>query len=135
MRKLYTYGYGGSRTAEADLQSYVLAAGAVILDIRHKPFSRVPGMSGKALKVRFPGGYAHLPALGNLNYQGGPIQLVDVEEGIRQVVWWLEVRPAVLLCGCKDAATCHRSSVTELAQERWPGLQVRHLKAGERITG
>lgn len=77
--------------------------------------------------------YTHIKALGNLNYRGGTIILVDAENGIKSlaaILNWPGIDAIVLLCGCRDVHTCHRKVVAELAAERladrW-SIKVQHL--------
>ena len=142
MNTIYTYGYGGSRTAQADLKAYVLA-GAVILDIRYSRRSSVPGMNEYQLSAvlnygyddgSFPTNYAVCGTLGNINYRsGGPIRLASPMQGLDELGSRLHLKSVVLLCGCANVEVCHRKDVAEMAQSRWPSVLVRHLKPGDRI--
>lgn len=129
--KLFTYGYlGGSL---ADLRAYV-AAGATILDTRLVPQSRVPYFR-RSLLERELGRYVWQPALGNLNYKvrGGPIELANWPAGWITLRHLLDRGPTVLLCACREARTCHRSTIATLAQIERPELQVIHLAPGDRF--
>ena len=66
-----------------------------------------------------------MPAFGNRNYKGGPVEIVDYQAGKSLVA--AHPRPVILLCVCRDPATCHRADVARrLAGE---GFQVRELDA------
>lgn len=121
---LYTFGYSGRRPEE--LLALAEQLDAIITDIRFSPRSRVPQWSGGRL-VRFLGDrYCHLPALGNRNYKGGPMELVDPETGIAQVADLLAHQPVVLLCVCADVERCHRRLAAEAITARY-GVSVTHL--------
>ncbi len=64
---LCTYGYTGGRLE--DLQAYA-AAGALILDVRYSPWSRVPQWQQRALQDVLGGRYEWCRALGNTHYRG-----------------------------------------------------------------
>ncbi len=136
MNLLALFGYGGNPHALTDLEA-LTASGAALIDIRYSPKTGIPGLGREALLRRFGTSYTHLPDLGNRNYRGGPIELVDAERGLEALGAWLMIRPCVLLCGCghKRAGECHRTEVGRLAQERWPGLEVRELGPGGRQAG
>ena len=65
--------------------------------------------SSAALRAQFgPWDYYHIPALGNVNYRGGPIVIADYAAG-KHVIEDLRsrARTVVLLCVCADVQTCH----------------------------
>lgn len=132
MNLLATYGYTGGTVA--DLQAY-RAAGAWIADVRYSPRSRVVQWRGEELANVLGARYVQLGfLLGNRNYRsGGPIQIVDLENGLPILRDLLKARPVVLLCACEHAAGCHRKVIADAAVARWPELVVRHLKPGERL--
>jgi uncharacterized protein (DUF488 family) len=110
MHPLYTYGYlCGDRTRVDAL----IAAGAILVDIRLVPRSRKPGFNASQLAARYGDAYEHCEALGNRNYKGGPIRLVDETRGIAFVLARLMGQPVILMCGCRDAATCHRTYIAK----------------------
>ena len=76
LHKLYTYGYSG-RTPHK-LQTLAKQLEAVVADIRFSPRSRIPDWSGGRLQKLLGDRYRHLPALGNRNYKGGPVEFVDL---------------------------------------------------------
>ena len=132
MNRLYTYGY--SKGSIDDLIGYA-AAGAVIVDVRYRAASRNPVWAKSRLGGALTPQYCHLPSLGNVNYRsGGPIVLADADGGLEKLGALLERAPVVILCACSDVRTCHRLTVANEAQARWPLLQVTHLKPGERLV-
>jgi uncharacterized protein (DUF488 family) len=98
---------------------------ALVVDIRFSPRSRIAHWSGGRL-AKLPGNrYYHLPALGNRNYKGGPVDIVDLEGGMAQVAALLARQPVILLCVCSDLHRCHRLLVAEAVAAR-SAVQVIH---------
>lgn len=127
---IYTAGYGAGWSIET-LRQALEKTGAALVDIRQAPWSRSPQWQKQTLAAAFGDRYAHVPALGNLNYRGGPIRLANPDLGAAQVGRLLERWPAVLLlCGCKDVEHCHRKIAAERCAvslaERWQ-IEVVHL--------
>lgn len=110
--KIYTIGYTGRKPEE--IKQAVRERGAVLLDIRFSPRSRVPQWTKKRLTELLGERYKHVKALGNINYKGGPIELVDFEAG-KAIIDGFEV-PVVLMCACKDQHRCHRTTVAQMLQ-------------------
>jgi uncharacterized protein (DUF488 family) len=122
---IYSVGYTGVPIAA--FQSFVDAHELLVVDVRHRPFGRNAVYNRAALQARFGGRYVHVPALGNVNYRGGPIALVDEATGLEQVRALLAVGPIALLCVCADPTTCHRTVVTDrLAAEGYPIVHFQH---------
>lgn len=115
---VFTLGYSGRSVEE--IAAAVEERDALLFDIRLVARSRDPRWSGKQLRERFGERYRHVPALGNLNYKsGGPVALSDAEAGLAVVEEAIGAGQAVvLLCACKDAATCHRAAVAALLRGR-----------------
>lgn len=120
---LYTIGYSGlDRNA---LAAFVQAEGALVIDTRLVPQSRLPQWRKAALERALGERYRHVVELGNVNYKtDGPVELKDQTNGLRIVLQALAEQPVVLLCGCRDVVTCHRKTVAELTG--WP--RVEHLR-------
>lgn len=124
MHTLYTLGYAGVDSAK--LAEFINEKGWRVFDTRFNPRSRQPqwnwGKLNEAMKK-----YEHVAALGNVNYKnGGEIKLVDEALGVDAIKKALLQEPVVLLCGCKDLHTCHRSYIAERAREQL-GCEVIHL--------
>lgn len=110
--KLYTLGYAG-RTLD-DLVALVDTHQATLMDIRYSPRSRLPGFNKASLAQHLGQRYVHCPALGNRNYQGGPIALADYPAGLAHVRTLLTTTPVlILLCVCRNVQACHRTNVAE----------------------
>ena len=123
--KLFTYGYAGGKPE--DLQSFLEETGALLVDIRMSPRSKMAQWTGQALRERFGTTYLHLPQLGNLNYaNGGPIKLANPAQALDRLRPILAERSIILLCACYDWQRCHRlTAATFLADEL--GCEVEHL--------
>lgn len=126
MKRLLHFGYQGKKPA--DLLP-TIEAGAVIVDCRIQPFSRFNAAWNKGgLEKLLGDGYQHARVLGNVNYKGGPIELVDPEAGLNLLGQLLEQQDVVVMCVCSNYAQCHRKVVVELAQARWPELETGPLE-------
>jgi uncharacterized protein (DUF488 family) len=110
---LYTLGYSGW-TPQA-IQEEAPAHNAVVCDIRYSPVSRHPQWRKRRLAQLLGAGYQHMQALGNRNYKtGGPIELADYEAGKQVIAAILATgQSIILMCACKDIATCHRRTAAE----------------------
>jgi uncharacterized protein (DUF488 family) len=122
---LYSFGYQGRAVDE--ISRLIQTTGGVLVDVRMVPSSRIATWRQGPLIRRFGGSYLHVGALGNRNYRGGPIELVDALAGMRIVMELLERRPVVLMCGCRDAATCHRTVIAQQIAAAMPGLRVEQV--------
>jgi len=120
---LHTFGYSGRWPDE--LQALAERLDALVVDIRFSPHSRNPDWSGGRLQQQLGERYYHLPALGNRNYQGGPIAFVDLEAGVAAVGELLEQRAVILLCACAEVRRCHRLLAAEAIAVQY-GVLVEH---------
>jgi uncharacterized protein (DUF488 family) len=123
--KVYTIGYSG-RTPEGVLAIMNELGGAVLVDVRFKPVSRFqPQWNGKSLANLLGPLYVPLPEFGNVNYKEGPIEIADYAAGVAKLR--ALGKPAVLMCVCKDAATCHRTTLAGML--RADGFEVEEVPA------
>lgn len=127
---LCTVGYRGrSFSAFADLLAEH-GVGALI-DVRHAAETRKKTFAKSTLRTKLPERgirYEHIKALGNRNYRGGPIQIVDLDAGIAEVERVLaEHRTVALMCACPVVDDCHRALVAATLHERAPELEIVHL--------
>lgn len=112
---IYTTGYLAGWTPEA-LTAAVAEKGAVLCDIRFMPQSRVPGWNRVQLERLMGARYRHLKELGNRNYKGGEISLMDLAEGLQKVdALFDRFDNVILMCACRDRQRCHRRLVADEA--------------------
>lgn len=123
MHPLYTFGYSGRLPHE--LLALAEYLDAVVVDIRFSPRSRIPDWTAGRLTKLLGERYRHLPALGNRNYKGGPIEFVDLAEGVVMVGELLRKRPVILLCACAEVQRCHRLPAAEAIVARY-GVTITH---------
>ena len=107
---IYTLGYTGITLAQ--LQALLDAHQAILVNIRYRPSSRNPSFRQHALQGRLGSRYVHVGALGNRNYQGGPIAIVDLDAGIATVGSFPDQRPSHC---CASAPTS-----TGVTARAWP---------------
>ena len=139
--KLYTIGYQG-RTIEEVVNLLWDYDIRVLIDVRHKPRSRIKDLSEKPLKKRLEGeglAYACLYELGvpsdarrdlcveeiKQYYDG----ILSSNEGVLRLINLLidEGVAAALLCFERDYHQCHRQWIAEKLQQMNPDLKVVHL--------
>ncbi len=54
----------------------------------------------------------------NLNYQSdGPVEIVNLELGLKEVLILAQRRPVVLMCICKELCNCHRETIADALRE------------------
>ena len=125
---IYTLGYAQWDIGEVEAQ--VNDLDAVLVDVRRSPNTTKPGFAKPDLQARFDDRYVHLPAFGNVNYRGGPIELAAPDQGLQEIqaLDW----PPILMCGCQHPERCHRSVVAHRIADDLGGT-VKHLRSpGER---
>lgn len=122
--RIYTLGY--AHWSVEEVESELEARTAVLVDIRHVPATTKPGFSKSELNTQFDAQYVHVPGFGNVNYDGGPVELADSRRGTKEIRE-LE-HPPVLMCGCQSPHHCHRSLVAELLADAMQGPIV-HLRS------
>lgn len=108
-RRVLTLGY--SARMPEDIRVLVEQHRGILVDVRYSAASRHPRWSKAGFERLLGARYVHCPALGNVRYrQGPPIEIADLDAGVR-FLEALSAPVAFVMCACKDAATCHRSSV------------------------
>jgi len=118
MRQVYLTGYTGKKPA--DLKAMVERMGARLIDIRYSPNSRVPQWRQAALTELLGDAYYGLPAFGNKAFRERRIEISNFYSGESWLFWHFKdhpEQPVILMCACKDAATCHRTEVGNLLRE------------------
>jgi hypothetical protein len=122
---VYPLGYSAAGTEQriADLMD---DPAMLLIDTRLKPYSWREGWRKEALQKKWGERYrcaGHV--LGNRNYQGGPIDIVNLPVGIRGLQMYLdEGHDLILLCECQLFASCHRKVIVEKLQAARPGVRV-----------
>jgi uncharacterized protein (DUF488 family) len=92
----------------------VVELNLTVADVRFRPSSQDPRWCRETLAKRLGARYRWIRDLGNRNYKGGPIELVDVDSGLEKLRTLLAAGDVVVLCVCADPARCHRTVVTSL---------------------
>jgi uncharacterized protein (DUF488 family) len=89
----------------------------LLVDIRYAPGSKRPGFNAEDFRREMGRDYVWMRYLGNKNFRGGDIELVDFEKGVKMIDTLLEDgRPVVLMCACGRPDHCHRKVVGQLLQ-------------------
>jgi uncharacterized protein (DUF488 family) len=122
--EIYTLGYAAWTVEEVVEQAQTLDA--ILVDVRRAPYTTKPGFKKEELRSRFGDRYVHIPGFGNVNYEGGPIELAQPEEGLDAIR--ALSRPPILMCGCTSPTQCHRSTVATLLAEQMDA-DVTHLRS------
>ena len=120
-QRVYTLGYSGRSPAE--IRQFAEGLDAIVFDVRFSPRSRVPHWSRKRLSEFLGDRYQHVRALGNRNYRSGPIELEDFPAGLALIQD--SERPVILMCACRDSASCHRTTIAGMLREI--GMEVSEL--------
>jgi len=115
---LYDLGYSELKSP-ALLLDAVRALDALLVDCRFKPSSRDPRYRYNYLAKRLGPQYIHLPSLGNRNFRGGPIEIVDLDAGLENIRKFLENSRVILMCGCWNREECHRKLIVQVFSARY----------------
>jgi len=143
--KVYALGYAGRTISDIETTLRELDEEAILVDVRLAPYSSNPSFKKSALESKFGSRYVHFKEFGNRNYRGphdDPVELVDYNSGREKLAYLIsEVRgggikdrgcgdcdhsstgvdmvpkAAVLMCGCRDAASCHRTVILAMLKE------------------
>lgn len=131
---LYTLGYTGLKPD--DLISYLDHTGAMLVDVRFSAKSMQPRWTRKGLtEMVGQHRYIHIRALGNKNYKGGPVELLDPDGAVMEMAELLPLKPAILLCACADWRECHRTVAADwLANRLGPELVARIVHLPTRFS-
>ncbi len=116
---VYSIGYAGR--SHHEIEQMVTSMDATLVDIRYSPRSAKAGFNKSQLKKALGERYVHLPDFGNDNYSDDdkPIEIHDYEAGLAKLRHETanSERPVVLMCGCKDVHTCHRTLLGQRLNE------------------
>lgn len=116
---IYSIGYSIREDQQRLIEIMNADPRAIIIDTRKSPVSRIEGWNESELRKAWHNRYQWLGmTLGNVNYKpedrSKGIQLVDEETGIRTLINGLKYdHSIILLCGCQDACTCHRTYIAK----------------------
>ena len=118
-RKVYPVGYGIDGAAQY-IERLMEQPQMLLIDTRFSPKSRWAEWREGVLREKYGPRYRTAGAyLGNVNFQGGPIQIADLEEGLRGLRLYLdEGHDLILLCQCLDYSSCHRKVIVDQLVER-----------------
>jgi uncharacterized protein (DUF488 family) len=141
MPVVFSVGYEG-RDAPAIVQALVDARVDVLVDVRLTPISRKPGLSKARLGEALASAgisYRHDRALGNPKDNRDAFRGPDVDEArrrfaarlsngsrgaLKELVELARDSRVAVLCVERDPHRCHRSVITEAAQEMSPGIAI-----------
>lgn len=113
---IYHFGYTG-RDLE-DITSRIAQSGAILVDIRYSPRSRVPSWRQAAFEKHLGRRYRWKgDLLGNRNYGGGPVDIVDLSQGLQFIQDSARQCPVVIMCVCAKVEGCHRQPILLALQE------------------
>lgn len=131
--KVYPFGYAAPGASEV-LRELMASPRALLIDTRYMPHSTHVEWRRKSLEQRYGQRYRWAGQfLGNRNYKGGEIELVDPATGICGLRKYLdEGYDLVLLCACQDYAQCHRHVIIDLLLEQMPTVEIVHQAAAQR---
>lgn len=122
MKTAYLTGYTGKPTRNPEqLRQLAINLGAVVVDSRYNPQSRVAHWNREALRnIVGRSAYLHLRSFGNRNYRAGSILLDNPDHGLN-LLNQHTTETFIILCG----ETCHRKQVGEyLAANGWTVREV-----------
>jgi Protein of unknown function, DUF488 len=114
---LYDLGYNDVGKHIDLLEKFVEHHDCILVDIRHKAWSKDVAWRDSSLRKMFGKRYAHLPNLGNINYSmhGENIQYVNFDYGLQELgrLMFLQQKSVIVMCACWDRDHCHRLGVVE----------------------
>ena len=122
----HVYPLGYSTPGAQERIEELLEKKTLIIDTRLKPWSHNVFWRKEELENVYGGRYRWAgKVLGNENYQGGPIKLVDPDTGIRGLTRYLnEGYDLILMCQCKTFSSCHLHTICNLLKESMPDVEV-----------
>ena len=116
--KLFTYGYN-SHPIDGVLRHLASNGVRHVVDVRLKPFSRNPAYRQGPLRSFLTSAgirYTHMPDLGNRNYKGGPVDLVDASKIVVLLELIEKEEGVCILCVCERSEDCHRRLISDTLQ-------------------
>ena len=132
MKTAYLTGYTGKPTRNpAQLKQLAVNLGAVVVDARYSPYSRVLHWDGSALMGALGADrYMWVRQFGNRTYKQGIITLDNPSRGL-DLLNNHTADKFIILCACADGESCHRKQVGEyLAAHGWTVREVTQVEWG-----
>jgi hypothetical protein len=122
--KIIPFGYSNGGITE--LERLMSDEWAYLVDIRLSPRSKFQAFNQEALQARFHSRYIPMPELGNVNYRNDqPIRIAHPDRGIARLMNGIrQGYTIVLMCGCKQYASCHRRTVINLLTTAMPDVSI-----------
>ncbi|HEY4387798.1 MAG TPA: hypothetical protein VGN34_25390 [Ktedonobacteraceae bacterium] len=122
---VYPIGYSAAG-AEQRIAELMEQTNMLLIDTRLKPYSWREAWRKEALQAKWNERYRWAGrVLGNSNYRGGPIEIVDPATGIRGLQMYLdEGHDLILLCECATWDHCHRKVIVEKLLEARTDVRV-----------
>jgi len=122
---LFDLGYNDLKK-HTELARIAVYLDAYVADLRFVPNTRNPEFSKTTLSAVLAERYYHFGELGNKNYRGNDVQIVDLETGLPKLHELLQVKPVIIMCACWDRKGCHRMVVAAEYQKAY-GLATKPL--------
>jgi hypothetical protein len=123
---IFSFGYN-NQNVSIERVSELVTAGALLIDIRLKPFSRKATWNRTNLAKKFGESYLWAEGAGNRNYKGGPILLANPEPEYERLCKLLSAgKDLIIMCCCESHERCHRRCVIE-ELVRQTGAKVKYL--------
>lgn len=125
MPKVYTMGYAQLGAAQR-LDELMSEQSMLLIDTRMSPRTSYKPWDGNMLRNVWGKRYRQAGQfLGNVNYQGGPIQIANPSIGVDGLIrYLLEGHDLVLLCGCKNYSECHRHVIVDMLRQKRPDIEI-----------
>lgn len=128
---LYTVGYTGI-TAEIfrnAMHNFFESQGGNLIDTRYRAWSQNPDYRSGALRAALGANYIAMgERFGNVNYKSPELGIRLANPDASILIGLLREAPQIIMCGCKDHTTCHRTHVAQLVMDAMPDkAQIIHL--------
>ncbi len=132
-RKVYPVGYSMNGALQY-VDRLMAQPQMLLIDTRFSPKSWSVDWRKESLREKYGNRYRLAGAyLGNLNFQGGPIELADPDTGIQGLCRYLEEGyDLILLCQCQDYHRCHRKVIVDLLLQQ---ISVEVVQPGPAAAG
>jgi len=124
MMRVHHYGYSAYGAA-GQVEHLMRDERVLLIDTRLKPHSWRPEWTEAALRKKYGARYRQAGyCLGNLNFKGGPLKIVDIEKGVKGLMMYLqEGYDLILLCQCAHTG-CHRYTILDALKQSLPWIEI-----------